>query len=226
MARLRSRDVSFEPTDLGALAAAERAIELAPDSPRRAKLLAEDVLRTAAERDVEAVAVAERALGLAELGLRDGNAAVRHLRRAVSIAERAELPVRAAEARMSLGRALLYTGDSRGAFREIDAAGTALGGRCGCAAPTAARNPPPPPPPARRGAGGLPRRAHRLPPARRPALGGAGAQQPRARAGVSRRARRCRRGSRRGGPHLRRARARPVPRRGRAQPRLGGGAAG
>ena len=130
IARLRSRDVSLEPTDLGAVAAAERAIELAPDSPRRAKVLAEDVLRTAQPED-EAAAVAERALGLAELGLRDGTAAVRHLRRAVSIAERAELPVRAAEARMSLGRALLYTGDSRGAFREIDAAGTALGGVAG-----------------------------------------------------------------------------------------------
>ena len=122
--RLRSRDVRSEPTDLEPVAAAERAIELAPDSPRRAKVLAEEVLRTAeAAQDVEAVAIAERALGLAALGLRDGDAAVLHLRRAVRIAERAELPLRAAEARMSLGRALLYTGDSRGAFREIDARG-------------------------------------------------------------------------------------------------------
>jgi CHAT domain-containing protein len=63
--------------------------------------------------------------------LRDGDAAVVHLRRSVRIAERAELPLRAAEARMSLGRALLYTGDSRGAFREIDSAGTALSGVAG-----------------------------------------------------------------------------------------------
>jgi tetratricopeptide (TPR) repeat protein len=124
--------VRSEPPDLEPIAAAERAIELAPDSPRRAKVLAEDVLRTAeAARDVEAAAVAERALGLAALGLRDGDDAVRHLRRAVRIAERAELPLRAAEARMSLGRALLYTGDSRGAFREIDSAGTALTGVAG-----------------------------------------------------------------------------------------------
>ena len=130
--RLRSRDVRSEPTDLEPVAAAERAIELAPDSPRRAKVLAEEVLRTAeAAQDVEAAAIAERALGLAALGLRDGDAAVRHLRRAVRIAEKAELPLRAAEARMSLGRALLYTGDSRGAFREIDSAGTALSGVAG-----------------------------------------------------------------------------------------------
>ena len=130
--RLRSRDVRSEPPDLEPVAAAERAIELAPDSPRRSKALAEEVLRAAeAAQDVEAAAIAERALGLAALGLRDGDAAVRHLRRAVQIAEQAELTLRAAEARMSLGRALLYTGDSRGAFREIDSAGTALTGVAG-----------------------------------------------------------------------------------------------
>ena len=124
-----------EPTDLDLrdetpLADAERAIELAPDSPRRARVLAEAALRRAGD-DVEAVAVAERALGLAALGLRDGDAAVVHLRRAVGVASAADLRVRAAEARMSLGRALLYTGDSRGAFREIDAAGAALNGVAG-----------------------------------------------------------------------------------------------
>jgi len=130
--RLRSRNVRSEPTDAGAVAAAERAIELAPDSPRRAKVLAEEIVLLAKARgDVEALTVAERALGLAALGLRDGHASVAHLRRAVRIAERAELPVRAAEARMSLGRALLHTGDSRGAFREIDAAGSALSGVAG-----------------------------------------------------------------------------------------------
>ena len=124
-----------EPTDLDLrdetpLADAERAIELAPDSPRRARALAEAALRRAGD-DVEAVAVAERALGLAALGLRDGDAAVVHLRRAVVVASAVDLRVRAAEARMSLGRALLYTGDSRGAFREIDAAGAALNGLAG-----------------------------------------------------------------------------------------------
>ena len=132
LTRLRSRDVRSDPNDLDPVAAAERAIELAPDSPRRAKVLAEEiVLRAKLKGNVEALTVAERALGLAALGMRDGKGAVVHLRRAVSIAGRAELPVRAAEARMSLGRALLYTGDSRGAFREIDAAGSALSGVAG-----------------------------------------------------------------------------------------------
>ena len=132
LTRLRSRDVRSDPNDLDPVAAAERAIELAPDSPRRAKVLAEEiVLRAKLKGNVEALTVSERALGLAALGMRDGKGAVVHLRRAVSIAERAELPVRAAEARMSLGRALLYTGDSRGAFREIDAAGSALSGIAG-----------------------------------------------------------------------------------------------
>ena len=129
LTRLRSRDVRSDPNDLDPVAAAERAIELAPDSPRRAKVLAEEiVLRAKVKGNVEALAIAERALGLAALGMRDGKGAVVHLRRAVSIAAKAELAVRAAEARMSLGRALLYTGDSRGAFREIDAAGSALSG--------------------------------------------------------------------------------------------------
>ncbi|HET9506701.1 MAG TPA: CHAT domain-containing protein [Gaiellaceae bacterium] len=113
----------------GAVEDAERAIELAPDSPRRAHVLATSVLRAArVDGDAEAAAVAERALGLAALGLRDGESAVLHLRRAVRIASRAQLTVRAAEARMSLGRALLYTGDSRGAFRQIDFASASLSG--------------------------------------------------------------------------------------------------
>jgi len=127
---VRSEPTDLDPQEDSPVADAERAIELAPDSPRRARVLAEAVLERAGV-DVEAVAVAERALGLAALGLRDGDAAVAHLRRSVRAAAGADLQVRAAEARMSLGRALLYTGDSRGAFREIDAAGAALNGVAG-----------------------------------------------------------------------------------------------
>jgi tetratricopeptide (TPR) repeat protein len=117
------------PPPTTAVADAERAIELAPSSPRRARVLAESILHHAGNGAyAEARAVAERALGLAALELRDGAAAVDHLRRAVAIAADARLKVRAAEARMSLGRALLYTGDSRGAFREIDRAGSSLRG--------------------------------------------------------------------------------------------------
>ena len=98
-------------------------------APLRARALAETALAGArAARDAEAESLAERALGLSALELKDGETAVRQLRRAVRTAEKAELVVRAAEARMSLGRALLYTGNSTGAFREIDLAGSALHG--------------------------------------------------------------------------------------------------
>ncbi len=123
-----------EPGDLGTsqlspLAEAERAIELAVAAPRRARAVAEAAWAAArAAEDPEAVSLAERALGLSALELKDGKTAVRQLRRAVRTADKAQLHVRAAEARMSLGRALLYTGDSRGAFREIDLAGAALDG--------------------------------------------------------------------------------------------------
>ena len=226
LTRLRSRDVRSDPNDLDPVAAAERAIELAPDSPRRAKVLAEEiVLRAKLKGNVEALTVSERALGLAALGMRDGKGAVVHLRRAVSIAERAELPVRAAEARMSLGRALLYTGDSRGAFREIDAAGSALSGIAGARLQLQRAI--------------LLHHHHRLDEALdgyrsalavfrrawRPALGSARPEQPGPRPRVSRLARRRRGRPRRGRGDLLRPRSGPVPRRGRAQHRLGGGTA-
>ncbi len=95
-------------------------------APIRARALAETALAGArAANDAEAKSLAERALGLSALELKDGETAVRQLRRAVRTAEKAQLVVRAAEARMSLGRALLYTGNSSGAFREIDLAGSA-----------------------------------------------------------------------------------------------------
>jgi hypothetical protein len=106
---------------------AERAIELAVASPRRAKELAEATLSDArSAHDAEAESIAERALGLIALELKDGEAAIGHLRRAVRLAAKAALGIRVAEARMSLGRALLYAGDSRGAFREIDRAAASL----------------------------------------------------------------------------------------------------
>jgi hypothetical protein len=125
---VRSESTLDSPASLLA-ARAERAIELATDSPRRARRLAEAVLVQArAAHDAEPAALAERALGLAALELKQGGAAVAHLRRAARIAARAQLEVREAEARMSLGRALLYAGDSRGAFREIDRASSSLTG--------------------------------------------------------------------------------------------------
>src|SRR6202011_1612904 len=126
---VRSEPTVGSPPETAARADAERAIELAADSPRRAKALAEKALEQArSTSDPEAAVLAERALGLAALELKQGEAAVGHLRRAVRIAARAHLDVRAAEARMTLGRALLHAGDSRGAFRAIDLAGSSLSG--------------------------------------------------------------------------------------------------
>ena len=117
------------PVEPSALAQAERAIELAVSSPRRARAAAERALQQArATRDHEAAVLAERALGLAALELKEGAAAVAHLRRAVKIALGASLDVRTAEARMSLGRALLHAGNSRGAFRELELADSTLSG--------------------------------------------------------------------------------------------------
>ena len=125
------RDATGHPgsSNVDSRAQAERAIELAVAAPRRAKALAEVALAGAhATKDAEAQSLAERALGLSALEQKDGETAVRQLRRAVRTAEKAQLVVRAAEARMSLGRALLYTGNSTGAFRELDLAGSALEG--------------------------------------------------------------------------------------------------
>jgi len=132
--RLASRPVRPEssavgPPESAAIAQAARAIELAAGSPRRARALAERALEAARSTDdAEAAVLAHRALGLASLELKQGAAAVAHLRSAVRIALEARLDVRAAEARMTLGRALLHAGDSRGAFREIDLAGSSLRG--------------------------------------------------------------------------------------------------
>ena len=124
-----SEPILATPVEPSALAQAERAIELAVSSPRRARAAAERALQQArATRDHEAAVLAERALGLAALELKEGAVAVAHLRRAVKIALGASLDVRTAEARMSLGRALLHAGNSRGAFRELELADSTLSG--------------------------------------------------------------------------------------------------
>jgi len=118
-----------DPHESSPIAQAGRAIELAAGSPRRARALAESALESArSTNDPEAAVLANRALGLAALELKEGAAAVVYLRRAVKIADKSHLDLRAAEARMTLGRALLHAGDSRGAFREIERAGSSLSG--------------------------------------------------------------------------------------------------
>jgi tetratricopeptide (TPR) repeat protein len=108
---------------------ARRAIELAAGDPGQARVQAIAALAVArSARDPAAMSVAYRALGLAERGCADARAAALHLRRAVRLAGRHELPVLAAEARMSLALVLDDLGRPADAVREIDAALASLRG--------------------------------------------------------------------------------------------------
>ncbi|MGW4422639.1 CHAT domain-containing protein [Streptosporangium sp. NPDC004631] len=88
----------------GALAAAERAVDLSGRDPARARALASSLLRSAPATGPggEAAAVAHRALALAARELGDLPLAEEHLHRAVDVALAAGLPHRAAQARLSL----------------------------------------------------------------------------------------------------------------------------
>ncbi|WP_371784154.1 CHAT domain-containing protein [Streptosporangium subroseum] len=87
-----------------AIAAAEHAVGLSASDPAQARALARDVLRSVPSTGPhrEALAVAHRALALAARELGDLPLAEEHLHRAVSVAVSADLPHRAAQARLSL----------------------------------------------------------------------------------------------------------------------------
>jgi tetratricopeptide (TPR) repeat protein len=102
---------------------ASEALRLATVEPVRARSVGSGALRAAeAAGDWAAASVARRALGVAALQLNDIDAAVAHLRTAVSFARRAGHRERSGEARMSLASALLLRGQPRRAVREIDGA--------------------------------------------------------------------------------------------------------
>jgi hypothetical protein len=106
-----------------------RALHLVTADPRQARTLALAIRRQARrEADPVTESTAERALGLAARELHDAGAALRHLRRAVLVADRAGLVQPAAEARMSLALVLAEAGRPTQALREIDAAAPALTG--------------------------------------------------------------------------------------------------
>lgn len=108
---------------------AEEAIRLATVEPARAHALALGVLAAAgAERDLEAAAMAERALGLARRESDDLRGALNHLERSIAMSLAAGLPTRVGESRMSLSLVLAYAGDTDGALREADLAAPALQG--------------------------------------------------------------------------------------------------
>ncbi|GAA1644438.1 CHAT domain-containing protein [Actinoplanes couchii] len=110
--------------DADAVAAdAEEALRLAavhPDQARRCARAAEEAAR--ARGDKISLSVAKRALGVAAMQQRDLDAAVAHLREAVTVARRAGAGTLAAEARTSLASALVLRGATRSALRQITTA--------------------------------------------------------------------------------------------------------
>jgi len=108
---------------------AREALRLAEADPGRSAALASAVAeRARAVHDVEATAIAERALGLAALHTDDLDTAMRHLRAAIALSRRARSPRLAAEARMTLAYVLNGRGWPRQALREINAAVVELDG--------------------------------------------------------------------------------------------------
>ena len=105
---------------------ADEAVRLVSADARAARRLAVSVLAEAA--DAEAASTAERALGLAAIEFGDADAAVAHLRRAVSMAEAGGLVRREGEARMSLSWALTQQGTIGEALVEAERAVPALEG--------------------------------------------------------------------------------------------------
>lgn len=113
----------------GALERAERAIALAQDDPGTAERLAERTLTEAqVSGDAPAEAAAEHALGLVARCRGDIAGAVAHLEAAIAVADRADLPERRAEARLSLAAALAYRGDSEAALTQLDRAAEVMTG--------------------------------------------------------------------------------------------------
>jgi tetratricopeptide (TPR) repeat protein len=103
----------------------DRAIEalrLAEADPRRSVALATSILRGARSNgDFATASVAARALGLAALHLQDPDAAMRQLRSAAALGQRAGSAALTAEARMRLAFVLNVRGRPGPAIREIDA---------------------------------------------------------------------------------------------------------
>lgn len=101
---------------------AGEALRLAEDDPRRCVPLATAILRNARRSgDYTTASVAARALGLAALHLQDPDAAMRHLRAAASLGEKAGSAALAAESRIRLAFVLNVRGRPQRAIREIDA---------------------------------------------------------------------------------------------------------
>jgi tetratricopeptide (TPR) repeat protein len=105
---------------------ADRALDLVEANPAEARALA--LVALAGRADPAAASRSERVLGMVAMRLDDYGSALRHLRRAVRLAERAGADVRAAEARMTLALVLAHRGSTESALEEIDRAGAVLRG--------------------------------------------------------------------------------------------------
>src|SRR3954451_10861685 len=100
-----------------ALSLARQALDLVQVDPGRSvQLAATAVDQARSDGHLEAASVAERALGLASLHVRELPEATRHLRAAIGHAERGGFTVLAAEARMSFAFALNRAGKPRRAL--------------------------------------------------------------------------------------------------------------
>jgi tetratricopeptide (TPR) repeat protein len=107
----------------GAVDQAVEALRLAEAAPERAVVLSPEVAARARDAgDWATAAVAERAWGLALRNRGDLDSAVRHLRVAVRLGDRAKSPQLRGEARMTLALALTEGGRPQPALEEIDAA--------------------------------------------------------------------------------------------------------
>lgn len=128
MARTRSAPIPLVTPGASA-GQAEQAVTLAPIDPERAQALGFEARRLArAARDAEALSTAELAIGSAAKERNDLPAALRHLRQALQVADRAGLPLHAARARLALASALLMQGDPAAAMRETKRAEPGLRG--------------------------------------------------------------------------------------------------
>ena len=112
----------------GLLAAgfADRALELVDTNPAEAH--AQAMLALAPKTDLAATSRGERVLGMVAMRRDDYRSALRHLRRAVVLGERAGSEARAAEARMTLSLALAHRGSTSRALVELERAGEVLRG--------------------------------------------------------------------------------------------------
>lgn len=112
-----------------AAARAAEALRLAPGDTARAEAgAAEALVMARREGDWSAASTAERALGVAARARHDVGAAIRHLRSAVRLADRAGAPAVAASTRVTLSGTLAMRGDWAAALREADRAAPFLEG--------------------------------------------------------------------------------------------------